>query len=814
MRQLRRTHVLIAVLLLSALPSGVRAVGLARDTPVTAPVTLFDFETEEQMAAWQMVGAGHIERSAERAYSGRYSVKIILRVRKEGDPAGPTGPSLGDLSDWSFAQLTYSPPADWSFFGGWRAKMFVESGGRFYHEVLDATGAKWWRPLRLADAQGQWATVEFPFTGGVDLSQIARQWFYRAGRDPEVTFYIDDIELTAPGPQWLDAFLRRRPEPPRGSAAWRASRPACAEVMAAVEHGRRGYERGALTLHDAQDLRSRLEQGVAEAHREARAAVAEGLMQATRRLNPGARHGVGVLDSMDRPYVRDLWFPARPASGVHLRLARGEREGFQVVVTDPEGDLSQCRVSATALTGLNGDTLPPPEVAVVGSFLTGRPGTYPVDYDGRHADVLLPPAPVDIPAGDFQAFWVRVDAPPDQSPGVYRGEVLVEAEGEAAVTLPLAVTVWPFTLPVVPTMQTALSFDEGQVAAVYGAPDRDMLRRYAEFLLRNRIDFTSIYRKTPPDPDLLQALHEQVRPFRFNVLGLNRWMAEISPEASEPHVRHVLTQIRAAVPELEKRGLLEYAYLYGFDELPTSRAENIARIAGAIRAEFPQIPILTTAHDPTYGAEGVLSEAMDAFCPRVRSHDAERAAAARESGKQVWWYFCQGVYHPYINWYLQYPLIEVRVLFGPMAARYRPDGVLYWTLNAWTTGGVPRPLEGGPLFDDIAPGWKGDHGEGLLLYPGPEGPLSSLRLENVRDGLEDYEYYALLESLLERVCVSGRATESGGAALLERARRLLAVNPAVVTDRANYTRDSGLWRRERQRLAEAIVALDKLLSER
>jgi hypothetical protein len=303
-----------------------------------------------------------------------------------------------------------------------------------------------------------------------------------------------------------------------------------------------------------------------------------------------------------------------------------------------------------------------------------------------------------------------------------------------------------------------------------------------------------------------------VRPFYFNILGLNRWMAQISPEESAPHVDFALKQIGSVVPDLQKLGLLDYAYLYGFDELPASKAEDIARIAGAIKDEFPEIPILTTAHDATYGAEGVLSEAVDGFCPRVASYSEQQAELARNSRKQVWWYFCQGVRHPYINWYLEYPLIEVRVLFGPMAARYRPDGVLYWTLNAWTSGGVHEPLADGPLFE-LVPGWKGDHGEGLLLYPGAEGPLSSIRLENVRDGLEDCEYYVLLERLIAQLHASGRATDADVPPLLRRARQQLAVQKRVVRDRTHYTRNAALWRRERARLAETLMALQEALPD-
>jgi hypothetical protein len=41
------------------------------------------------------------------------------------------------------------------------------------------------------------------------------------------------------------------------------------------------------------------------------------------------------------------------------------------------------------------------------------------------------------------------------------------------------------------------------------------------------------------------------------------------------------------------------------------------------------------------------------------------------------------------------------------------------------------------------------NGEGQLVYPGPEGATySSIRLENFRDSMEDYEYLYLLNELL------------------------------------------------------------------
>jgi hypothetical protein len=40
--------------------------------------------------------------------------------------------------------------------------------------------------------------------------------------------------------------------------------------------------------------------------------------------------------------------------------------------------------------------------------------------------------------------------------------------------------------------------------------------------------------------------------------------------------------------------------------------------------------------------------------------------------------------------------------------------------------------------------WRNLYGDGQLLYPGVDGPIASIRLANIRDGLEDYEYLWLL----------------------------------------------------------------------
>ena len=45
-------------------------------------------------------------------------------------------------------------------------------------------------------------------------------------------------------------------------------------------------------------------------------------------------------------------------------------------------------------------------------------------------------------------------------------------------------------------------------------------------------------------------------------------------------------------------------------------------------------------------------------------------------------------------------------------------------------------------------------GDGLMIYPGKSGPLPTIRLANVRDGLQDYEWMKIAENNIGRAEVA------------------------------------------------------------
>ena len=104
---------------------------------------------------------------------------------------------------------------------------------------------------------------------------------------------------------------------------------------------------------------------------------------------------------------------------------------------------------------------------------------------------------------------------------------------------------------------------------------------------------------------------------------------------------------------------------------------------------------------------------------------------------------------------------------------------------------------------------KAHNGDGQLIYPGPDRtPLSSIRLENLRDGIEDYEYFWLLRDAVSRLKRSDAAKHR---ALIAEAEKALTVDEGVVKDMTHFTDDPKTLR-ARATLAELIERAEAALA--
>jgi len=129
----------------------------------------------------------------------------------------------------------------------------------------------------------------------------------------------------------------------------------------------------------------------------------------------------------------------------------------------------------------------------------------------------------------------------------------------------------------------------------------------------------------------------------------------------------------------------------------------------------------------------------------------------QKQGVKSWWYtYCNSKVKEMPNFVLEKGLADQRA-WGWLTYEWKVDGILYWATNRWgdaKTGKGWRDPYKDPLSYWV-PGARVCNGEANLIYPGyyPRyglndpfaEPVSSLRLESWRDGLEDLEYLRMAE---------------------------------------------------------------------
>lgn len=534
------------------------------------------------------------------------------------------------------------------------------------------------------------------------------------------------------------------------------------------------------------------------------------------RRSVGADAGmvVGLATSMEKVLPRGPAPALTFSHDVRLSLARNEKEALQVVVLPLDRELRGVTVRSSDLTGPGGARLPASsvEIAPVGYVRTETVPPYGSSHVGWWPDPILSfLKTVNIARGDAQSFWVRVRAPKRQAAGNYRGSLTVTCAGKPAAKLSFNVRVYDFAVPDRSPLDLAITFQPEDNAIASTADNQRRWRSdpaypvkawrkhrlaWADMLADHYITYDTLYpgKEWSPDFEVLQHLQKVGKLGRFNLAYYGPCPMDAAGAAEWE--KSTFDMIKPRYEEAKRLGLLRHAYIYGCDEAPENLFPTVQRAVERIKAAFPDVEVMTTTYDHTFGMGSVI-KSVDAWCPLTPSFDMAKAAKARAAGKQVWWYICCGPHHPYANMFVEYPAIDGRVLMGAQTAKYRPDGFLYYQISIWNSR---RPISNGPFTDWDPRSWTVYHGDGSWTCVGPDGtPLSTIRLENFRDGLEDYAYARVLADMIVRVEAGPRTDD----AWVVHARALLDA-PGVAKSMTEYTRDPAVVYRWRSQMAEMI----------
>ncbi|MBC7287334.1 MAG: DUF4091 domain-containing protein, partial [Armatimonadetes bacterium] len=201
----------------------------------------------------------------------------------------------------------------------------------------------------------------------------------------------------------------------------------------------------------------------------------------------------------------------------------------------------------------------------------------------------------------------------------------------------------------------------------------------------------------------------------------------------------------------------------------------------------PEIKRIEAVEAPDFG------DSLEVWVPKLSHYRTWRDwyEKARQRGAELWFYTCCHPCGRYPNRFIDYALIKTRILHW-LNWRYDLTGYLHWGLNWWNADPFASATSG-----NLPPG------DAWIVYPGPEGPLDSIRWEALRDGIEDYEYLWLLTETARQV------KEKLGEAAKDFEPRVLAdqICALAVRETLDYVRDPAALRALRRKVAEEIVWL-------
>ncbi len=503
-------------------------------------------------------------------------------------------------------------------------------------------------------------------------------------------------------------------------------------------------------------------------------------------------------------------------SGMHtyqILLAGNETEGCQVLLA-PAQSVQGIRVYLTDFTNAAGDTLT--SELRWGYYFKDIGGkdvyeplpkvTYEKDQEmvdrqngANSTGEIIPNFQVydgfDIEAGKSQMFVIKASAPYGATPGEYTATFTVtDTQGNEIKKATVFAYVWDFSLPLTPSCKTLMDLDSYSIYLTYkdygGEVKNDqgmpLIQGYYEFALNYRINPYSLPVKNENgnfDDEILMQYLDDPRVQCFQTLG---WKTDLGA-TNVSNAYAVLSQ---------KPEWLAKAYFYPVDEPKDIGDLNRIKEAGnLLKQYFPGYKLIVPMHLDSMVAGGdffsYLADTVTAWCPHnfffttfaewkqnpdlyyrmpVIAESSfgtfrDRMKAEAEGGDEVWWYITRIPNKPEITFDINSEAVNCRTLFWQQKL-YDVDGLLYYAMNDWTGSPeiiqeTPNPWLHGfnPVYEKRESDGIDIYGNGILIYSGiyfaDRDPIPALRMECVRDGLEDYDYLTMLQDIYGEETVDG-----------------------------------------------------------
>ena len=478
--------------------------------------------------------------------------------------------------------------------------------------------------------------------------------------------------------------------------------------------------------------------------------------------------------------------------------ARNGTDSSQLMIKANSG-ISSYSFRAGSLRGSNGDVLPSTcfetlvaKYVYIGDTVeTGKTGHAGPGY---YPDALVPIDRIikanenSVASGNQQSIWVNCKIPTNQRAGTYTGKGILNVNG-VDYTIPMKVVVYDVTLSGVSHNKNSylLWYDRMEIAepnysksmrtAYYNfcltkgiSPDGNydwnkwtigemdeydsFADNFANYIMPN--DKISTYR-IPADKNqesILRYLTALVNRNKIewdegnHVNFFDKAIFILTDEPSNPtwsnpepqawkDCKSVQQWIKSAQSALAP-SLTDYPELLA--------GLNSVRNVTTIGADFDKI----TGQGLFY-KDLLTTDYLGVPCPQFQLVDPSSQRETFFSRfERTWFYGCVHPQLPYPSYHTDTPLIGQRLITW-MQYDYGFDGTLYFCVDMFSTSDQGqasyRDVWNDPMVGNTA-------GDGQLLYPGNRyniyGPITTMRLETIRNAMEDYEYFYLMNERIAK----------------------------------------------------------------
>jgi hypothetical protein len=421
-------------------------------------------------------------------------------------------------------------------------------------------------------------------------------------------------------------------------------------------------------------------------------------------------------------------------------------------------------------------------------------------WAGFWPDPLIPAKSFELEANTTRAFWIEISVPEETEKGDYQGLVQIYENDSLLQEIPWTVQVWNFSLPQKRSFGAAYDLREGEAIPESGLdkyreelPGNMLRNKYWSFMAKHRIypgeispapavdyhegrvsiDFTEYDKSASFYFDSLQ------NPFAYlpvNVFYLFGW--EFPPDEKfgekpypgdfpytkadrallRPEYKKAYQQVlKTFWDHVKQKGWADRFLLYLSDEpdmtgdTSIDMVSQLKALSTMIHEVDRKIPIYVSTwyYRPEWKSYidvwGVAyNGGDDGFT--ITSEDFRQIV---EAGGRIW-FTTDG------NFCTETPYLALERLLPYYGYKYGAEAFEFWGAN-WYTYNPYKIGWHSYIFESQVPGdacWKRyPNGDGYIFYPGlPVGQeelVASIRLKQVREGGEDYEYLILLERLIK-----------------------------------------------------------------